>query len=61
MEPRVVFDAEYFQAPKLTFPSGKVVDCRHTDVYALLQGPWKAVWSQATQLPPDASPEGKTA
>jgi hypothetical protein len=36
---------------KLTFPSGKVVDCWHTDMYALLDGTWKAVWSQATQLP----------
>jgi len=38
---------------KITFPSGKVVDCWHTDVYALQAGSWKAVWSQATQLPPD--------
>jgi hypothetical protein len=39
---------------KITFPSGKVVDCWHTDIYALQQGTWKAVWSQATQLPPDS-------
>jgi hypothetical protein len=39
---------------KITFPSGKVVDCWHTDMYALEEGSWKAVWSQATQLPPEA-------
>ena len=33
---------------KITFPSGKVVDCWHTDIYALQAGRWKAVWSQAT-------------
>ena len=27
---------------KITFPSGKVVDCWHTDVYALQAGSWKA-------------------
>ena len=44
---------------KITFPSGKVVDCWHTDIYALLTGSWKAVWSQATQLPPNSvSPNG---
>ena len=36
---------------KITFPSGRVVDCWHTDIYALQEGSWKAVWSQATQLP----------
>ncbi|HKE40010.1 MAG TPA: nuclear transport factor 2 family protein [Casimicrobiaceae bacterium] len=36
---------------KITFPSGKVVDCWHTDIYALQSGSWKAIWSQATQLP----------
>ena len=36
---------------KITFPSGKVVDCWHTDIYELKVGSWKAVWSQATQLP----------
>ena len=34
---------------KITFPDGKVVDCWHTDVYALQAGSWRAVWSQATQ------------
>ena len=38
---------------KITFPSGKVVDCWHTDIYALQTGSWRAVWSQATQLAPD--------
>jgi hypothetical protein len=41
---------------RITFPSGRVVDCWHTDIYALQAGSWKAIWSQATQLPPDASP-----
>ena len=41
---------------KLTFPSGKVVDCWHTDIYELQAGSWKAVWSQATQLPQDSAP-----
>ena len=41
---------------KITFPSGKVVDCWHTDIYVLLAGSWKAVWSQATQLQPNPAP-----
>jgi len=41
---------------KITFPSGKVVDCWHTDIYKQHSGSWKAVWSQATQLPPDSAP-----
>ena len=40
---------------KITFPSGRVVECWHTDIYALQAGSWKAIWSQATQLPPNAS------
>lgn len=40
---------------KITFPSGKVVDCWHTDIYKLLSGSWKAIWSQATQLPPESN------
>ena len=40
---------------KITFPSGKVIDCWHTDIYALQAGSWKAVWSQATQLPPTSA------
>jgi hypothetical protein len=39
---------------KITFPSGKVVDCWHTDIYKLISGSWAAVWSQATQLPPES-------
>jgi hypothetical protein len=38
---------------KIAFPSGAVVDCWHTDIHALLAGSWKAVWSQATRLPPN--------
>ena len=37
-------------AAKITFPSGKVVECWHTDVYELQAGSWKAVWSQATGM-----------
>jgi hypothetical protein len=36
----------------LTFPSGRVVECWHSDTYELRAGAWVAVWSQATQLPP---------
>jgi Domain of unknown function (DUF4440) len=39
---------------KITFPSGKVVDCWHTDIYMPYNGSWRAVWSQATQLPPES-------
>ena len=50
---------------KITFPSGKIVDCWHTDIYALRGESWVAVWSQATQLPPiepmsQAQPSSKT-
>ena len=41
---------------KITFPSGKIVDCWHTDIYALHSGSWRATWSQATQLPPESTP-----
>lgn len=40
---------------QITFPSGKVVNCWHTDIYAQQSGSWRAVWSQATQLPPDSA------
>lgn len=36
---------------KLSFPSGKVVECWHTDTYELRAPRWLAVWSQATELP----------
>jgi hypothetical protein len=39
---------------RLTFPSGKVVACWHTDIYELRGRLWQAVWSQATQLPQQA-------
>ena len=45
---------------KITFPSGKVVDCWHTDIYAQQSGSWSAIWSQATQLPPDSGPSSGT-
>jgi hypothetical protein len=38
---------------RITFPSGKVVECWHTDIYALQSGAWRAVWSQGTQLAAD--------
>ena len=38
----------------LTFPSGKTVDCWHTDHYELRDGQWQAVWSQATEIRPSA-------
>ena len=44
---------------KITFPSGKVVHCWHTDIYALHAGTWRAVWSQGTQLPPESEPGGR--
>lgn len=37
---------------RITFPSGKVVECWHTDLYALRGGAWLAIWSQGTALPP---------
>jgi hypothetical protein len=45
---------------EITFPSGKVVHCWHTDIYALQSGSWKAVWSQATPLPPDSRSSAAT-
>jgi len=36
---------------RLGFPSGKAIDCWHTDSYELRNGQWQAVWSQATQVP----------
>lgn len=41
----------------LHFPSGRIVDCWHTDSYER-RGQWQAVWSQATRLP---SPSGPSA
>lgn len=38
---------------RIVFPSGKVVVCWHTDLYARRAGAWVAVWSQATPVPPD--------
>jgi hypothetical protein len=35
---------------KLTFPSGKVLQCWHTDICELRGSVWQAVWSQATHL-----------
>jgi Domain of unknown function (DUF4440) len=36
---------------KISFPSGKVVECWHTDIYELQAGAWRASWSQATPVP----------
>lgn len=38
---------------RITFPSGKVVECWHTDTCMKHPDSWNAVWSQATQLSPD--------
>ena len=38
---------------RITFPSGKVVECWHTDIYAMRSGAWRAIWSQATPLATD--------
>jgi hypothetical protein len=40
---------------RITFPSGNIVDCWHTDIYAKRSGSWLAIWSQATRLQPDAT------
>jgi hypothetical protein len=34
----------------LTFPSGRVVRCWHTDSYERRSAGWQAVWSQATEI-----------
>jgi hypothetical protein len=39
---------------RLSFPSGKALDCWHTDHYELRGGQWQAVWSQATEIRPPA-------
>lgn len=36
---------------RLSFPSGKVVDCWHMDVYERRATGWMAVWSKATAVP----------
>jgi hypothetical protein len=41
---------------KITFPSGNVVECWHTDIYVIRAGSWVAIWSQATRLPPESAP-----
>ena len=35
---------------RLTFPSGRVVNCWHTDTYEKGSDAWQAVWSQATEF-----------
>jgi hypothetical protein len=35
---------------RLTFPSGRVVTCWHTDSYEKRAELWQAVWSQATEV-----------
>jgi hypothetical protein len=41
---------------KLMFPSGKVMNFWHTDIYELRGSVWQALWSQATQLPTESAP-----
>ena len=43
---------------KIIFPSGNVVDCWHTDIYASQAGAWRAIWSQATQVPQEPGLKG---
>ena len=43
---------------KITFPSGNVMNCWHTDIYALQAGSWRALWSQATQVPQEQGLKG---
>jgi hypothetical protein len=45
---------------RITFPSGNVVDCWHTDIYAQRSGSWVALWSQATRLPSEPLEQGGT-
>lgn len=45
---------------RITFPSGNVVDCWHTDIYAQRSGAWVAVWSQATRMAPEPPEPGGT-
>jgi len=40
---------------RIGFPSGRIVDCWHTDSYELRGGEWQAVWSQATAIAPKTS------
>ena len=37
-------------AARITFPSGGVVECWHTDSYEKRNGRWQVVWSQATEI-----------
>ncbi len=36
---------------RITFSSGRIANCWHTDTYELRASAWLAVWSQATELP----------
>ncbi|MFG6446745.1 nuclear transport factor 2 family protein [Roseateles sp. BYS180W] len=47
---RETMGAVKYQA-RLKFPSGRVIQCWHTDIYELRGSAWQAVWSQATELP----------
>lgn len=40
---------------QLRFPSGRIVDCWHTDIYEQRDSRWQAVWSQATGITPETS------
>jgi hypothetical protein len=45
----------------LSFPSGKIIECWHTDLYELRGAVWQAVWSQATQRGEPVAPIPPTA
>lgn len=41
---------------RLAFPSGREIDCWHTDSYERRGAAWLAVWSQATTVVASAAP-----
>jgi hypothetical protein len=41
---------------RLVFPSGREIDCWHTDSYERRGAAWLAVWSQATAVVASAAP-----
>lgn len=53
LQVRVAADMALLRYPAtLTFPSGRVLVCWHTDSYERREGGWQAVWSQATEIRP---------
>jgi len=51
MQVRAAADLAFIRyRARLSFPSGKVVDCWHMDVYERRATGWLAVWSKATAV-----------